>query len=343
MQTVESLKTEIAVTQLCEAVGLNRSFLYRYKKPPIVLPLTTRAQHPRSLSRDEVRCVEDVLHSERFVDTSPAEVYATLLDEGKYLCSVRTMYRILATKGENLERRRGHKKGSFKRPELLANGPNQVWSWDITKLMGPQKWTYFYLYVMLDIFSRYVIGWFVSDRENGSLAKHFIDECCQKQNIKEEQLTIHSDRGSPMKSKPVAFLMADLGITKSFSRPSVSNDNPFSEAHFKTLKYHPNFPQRFGSIEDSKVFCSSFFPWYNGQHKHSGIEYYTPEDVHYGRAEQYFELRNKTLKSAHIAHPERFVGKHPKAVLPPKEVWINPPKSLENKLNCKTNTLSEVA
>jgi putative transposase len=267
-----------------------------------------------------------ILHSERFVDQAPQEIYSTLLDEGKYICSIRTIYRILTRNEETKERRNITRHKNYQKPELIATAPNQVWSWDITKLHGPEKWNYFYLYVIIDIFSRYVVGWMIADKENGQYAQALIAEASERQKISENQLTIHSDRGTPMKSKPVAFLMADLGITKSFSRPHVSDDNPFSEAHFKTLKYCPQFPQRFGCQQDAKSFGRRFFAWYNTEHKHSGIGYYTPEDVHYGRASAVRRLRGETLNAAFAAHPERFVNKIPEPTKVPTQVWINPPK-----------------
>jgi putative transposase len=272
-----------------------------------------------------VEKILDVLHGDRFINTSPAEVYATLLDEGTYLASCRTMYRILDKHGEVKERRALCSHGNYKKPEFLATAPNQVWSWDTTRLLGPQKWTYFYLYVLMDIFSRYVVGWMVSGRESALLAKALIGESCEKQGILENSLIIHSDRGAPMTSKPVAHLMADLGVIKSLSRPQVSNDNPFSEAQFKTLKYSPAFPDRFGCLEDAQVFCRRFVSWYNREHKHSGIGYYSPEDVHYGKVNKLRALRQKTLESAFKTHPERFVNKTPVASSIPREVWINPP------------------
>ena len=235
-----------------------------------------------TLSPEERQKVLDLLHTDRFVDQSPREVYATLLDEGTYLCSVRSMYRVLDEQGEVRERRDQLRHPVYQPPELLATGPNQVWSWDITKLKGPVKWTYYYLYVLLDIFSRYVVGWMVAHREQASLARKLIEETCEKQTIEPGQLLVHSDRGPSMSSKPVALLLADLGVTKSHSRPHVSNDNPYSESQFKTLKYRPEFPERFGSMEDARGFCQTFFPWYNTEHHHSGIGFLTPEQVHYG-------------------------------------------------------------
>lgn len=209
---------------------------------------------------------------------------------------------------------------------MLAEAPNQVWSWDITKLLGPVKWTYFYLYVILDIFSRYVVGWMVAHRESTVLATRLISATCEKQGIMPGQLTIHADRGPSMKSKPVAFLLADLGVTKTHSRPHVSNDNPFSESQFKTLKYRPEFPARSGSIQDSREFCRQFFPWYNTEHRHHGIALLTPQMVHYGHAAAVIDARQQVLNAAHAAHPERFVRKPPVALPLPKAVWINPPK-----------------
>lgn len=333
MSAVEELKDQVSVSQLCDALGVPRATLYRHLRvvsPPEAGaspgPQQTPAKaHPRALFESERKEVLELLHGERFVDKSPAHVYATLLDEGRFICSERTMYRLLEANGETRERRAITRHGNYTKPELLATAPNQVWSWDITKLLGPEKWNYFYLYVVLDIFSRYVVGWMVADRENGQHARTLIEECLQKQNITEGQLTIHSDRGGPMKSKPVGFLMADLGITKSFSRPQVSNDNPFSEANFKTIKYCPEFPERFGCKEDAISFCRWIFGWYNGEHKHSGIGYYTPEDVHHGRAAALEKARNQTLAEAYARNPERFVNKQPVAPSVPTAVWINPP------------------
>jgi putative transposase len=269
--------------------------------------------------------VLDVLHEPRFVDLAPAEVYATLLDEGAYLCSERTMYRLLAGHTEVRERRDQLRHPTYAAPELLACRPNELWSWDITKLLGPTKWTYFYLYVMLDVFSRYVVGWMVAHRESAMLAERFIHETCARQGIGRNQLTIHADWGPAMTSKPVAFLLADLGITKTHSRPHVSNDNPFSEAQFKTLKYWPAFPERFGSLEDARAFGHSFFSWYNNEHHHSGLGYLTPAMVHYRFAEGIRDQRQVVLAAAFAAHPERFVGGMPRPAALPTTVWINPP------------------
>jgi putative transposase len=260
------------------------------------------------------------------VDKAPQQVYATLLDEGNYHCSIRTMYRILEASMEIRERRNQLTHPMYQKPELLATAPNQVWSWDITKLLGPAKWSYFYLYVILDIFSRYVVGWMIAPAESAALAEKLIKETCAKQNIERGQLTIHADRGSSMRSKPVALLLSDLGVTKTHSRPYTSDDNPFSESQFKTLKYRPDFPDRFGCIEDSRSFCQDFFLWYNTEHRHSGIGLLTPEVVHYGLAEQTQKARGEVLSAAYEAHPERFVRKRPVPPSVPVAVWINKPK-----------------
>jgi len=277
------------------------------------------------LSEAERQAVLDLLHGDRFVDQAPAQVAAALLDQGRYLCSSRTMYRILDANQEVRERRNQRRHPAYTKPELLATGPNQVWSWDITKLKGSRKWTYFYLYVMLDIFSRQVVGWMVADCESAALAKKLIGESCDKQQIDHDQLVLHADRGSSMKSKAVALLLADLGVTKSHSRPYVSDDNPFSEAHFKTLKYRPGCPERFGSIQDAKAFCRTFFDWYNNVHYHSGLNWLTPSTVHHGRADLVLKHRQQALDRARQRHPERFVNAPRTIAGPPEKVWINPP------------------
>lgn len=269
------------------------------------------------------------MHEDRFVDKVPAEIYASLLDEGRYLCSIRTMYRILRENNEVRERRNLLRHPQYKKPELLATEPNQVWSWDITKLKGPAKWTYYYLYVIIDIYSRHVVGWMVARREKAELARNLISETCLRQEIYNDQLLIHSDRGSAMTSKAVALLMSDLGITKSLNRPHVSNDNPYSESQFKTLKYQPSFPERFGSLEDARAFCQRFFEWYNNEHYHSGIALMTPAMVHYGEAKNCNRKRQLVLSKAFEKNPERFVKGHPKVLELPEEVWINPPESKE--------------
>ena len=325
--------------RVSEALGISRAALYRACRPKATsqdVVAKTEKGSVRSLSECERQAVLDMLHTERFRDCSVREVYATLLDEGQHLCSISTMYRLLRKGGETRERRNQLVHPVYSRPELLARCPNELWSWDITKLLGTEKWTYYYLYVILDVYSRYVVGWTLSYREGASLAKEFIAETCGKQQIEEKQLTLHADRGSSMTSKPVAFLLADLGVTKSHSRPHTSNDNPYSEAQFKTMKYRPEFPARFGSIEEARAFCQSFFGWYNGVHHHSGIALLTPEVVHYGRAEQVTKERQSTLLRAYEEHPERFVRQAPVPPLLPKAVWINAPtKEQEEQINRK--------
>ena len=279
METVALHGPRLGVDRLCRALAVPRATYYRHLEAKAPPPRPTPA---RALTLVERRAVLDVLHEPRFADQAPAEVYARLLDENRYLCSERTMYRILAENTEVRERRDQLRHPAYKKPELLATAPNQVWSWDITKLLGPAKWTYFYLYVLLDIFSRYVVGWMIAHRESATLAKKLIEESCQRQGITPGQLAIHADRGPSMTSKMIAHLYADLGITQSHSRPNVSNDNPFSEAQFKTLKYRPDFPERFGSAEHSRAHCGPFFDWYNCEHRHGGIGLLTPHDVHYG-------------------------------------------------------------
>jgi len=323
IDTVIDLGSRLGVAPTCAALDLARATYYRAIRPRY--GPHCRRTPSRALSKQERRGALEILHDPRFVDRAPAEVYATLLDEGQYLCSERTMYRILAQSHEVRERRDQLRHPCYHKPELLATAPNQVWSWDITKLLGPVKWTYFYLYVILDIFSRYVPGWLLAREENSALAKRLIEQTCQNQGILSGQLIIHSDRGSPMTSKPVALLLSDLGVTKSLSRPQVSNDNPYSEAQFKTLKYRPGFPDRFGSVEDGRAHCREFFPWYNTEHRHSGIAMMTPEAVHYGRAPEISAARQQTLLSAYVLHPERFVRQAPSPPVLPPAAWINPP------------------
>lgn len=287
-----------------------------------------RPSPSRALSREERGQVRDVLNCERFQDASPRQVWATLLDEGVYQCSWRTMYRILAEEDQVRERRDQLQHPNYSKPELLACAPNQLWSWDITKLRGPAKWTYFYLYVILDVFSRYVVGWMVALQESAALAGELIDVSCQKQGICRDQLTLHADRGQAMLSKTVALLLSDLGVTKTHSRPHVSNDNPYSEAQFKTMKYRPGYPDRFGCPEDARTWGRDFFPWYNHQHHHSGLGLMTPAMVHYGQAQQIQAERQKILGGAFAAHPERFVRGMPEVPRLPKAVWINKPKEV---------------
>jgi putative transposase len=326
MIAAHQLGQKVGRAAACRALHVPRASLYRHLRPSEpAAPPAPRPSPPRALAPAERQQVLDQLHSERFRDRAPAEVFATLLDEGTYLCSIRSMYRILEQDGEVCERRDQLRHPNYQKPQLLATAPNQVWSWDITKLLGPVKWSYFYLYVILDIFSRYVVGWMVAERESAELAKRLIGETCRKQNIAPDQLTIHADRGTSMTSKPVALLLADLGVTKTHSRPHVSDDNPFSESQFKTLKYRPEFPERFGSIQDARGFCQVFFPWYNTEHHHSGIGLLTPEVLHYGRADDVIGQRQVVLSRAFERNPERFVRAHPRPPARPTAVWINPP------------------
>ena len=329
MTTISEVGSRLGIASTCAALGLPRATYYRRQRPPRAS--RPRRPSPRALSEAEGAAVLATLHEPRFVDLAPAEVYGTLLDEGHYLCSQRTMYRLLARHHEVRERRNQLRHPRYAAPELLARRPNELWSWDITKLLGPAKWTYFYLYVILDVFSRYVVGWMVAHRESATLAERLIGETCARQRIGREQLTVHADRGPAMTSKPVALLLADLGVTKTHGRPHVSNDNPFSEAQFKTLKYRPDFPERFGSIQDARGHCQAFFPWYNTEHRHSGLGLLTPHDVHHGHADQRVAARATVLATAYAAHPERFPGGRPQPPARPTEVWINPPTTRATK------------
>jgi putative transposase len=322
LSAVNELAGAVGTQAACQALGVSRATVYRRRRPrPCPAP---RPRPARALAEAERQAILAVLHHPRFVDLAPAEVYATLLDEGRYLCSLRTMYRVLATAHE-VGDRRPQLRHVAPTPELLATRPNEVWSWDITKLLGPAKWTYYYLYVILDIFSRYVVGWMVAHQERAALAERLIAATCERQEILPDQLTIHADRGASMTSKPVALLLADLGVTRTHSRPHVSNDNPFSEAHFKTLKYRPEFPDRVGSLEAARAFCQPFFTWYNTAHRHGGIGLLTPAHVHYGQAEVVRTQRAAVLAAAYAAHPERFVHHPPMPPALPAAVWINPP------------------
>jgi putative transposase len=323
MKAAEQLSQEVGVRRACEALGVPRAAFYRRRAGSRTSDDRPRPPSPRALRSEERQQVKDVLYGERFVDKAPREVYAALLDEGEYLCSVRTMYRILGEDQASRERRDQLRHPHYQKPELLATAPNQVWSWDITKLLGPQKWTYYYLYVILDIYSRYVVGWMLAHRESADLASRLIRETVHKQEVSEDQLTIHSDRGPSMKSQGVAQLLAALGVTKSHSRPHVSNDNPFSESHFKTLKYSPTFPDRFDGYEPALTFCRTFFPWYNDEHYHTGIGLVTPAMLHYGHAAKVIQARQQTLETAYAAHPERFVRGRPRPPKLPTAVWIN--------------------
>jgi len=331
MQAFNQLEPHIGTAAACDVLQINRARIYRERAravptetPPQALP--SRPRPPLALSEQERQDLLDVLNSERFADMAPAAVYATLLDEGRYHGSVRTMYRVLEQAGEVRERRAQRKHPVYVKPELLATQPNQVWSWDITKIKGPVKWSYFHLYVIIDIFSRYVVGWMIAPRETAELAELLIADTIGKQSIAPGTLTLHADRGTSMRSKTVAELLVDLEVTKTHSRPHVSDDNPFSEAQFKTLKYRPDFPERFGSIEDARAHCQRFFEWYNVEHLHSGIGFMTPESMHYGTAAVLHEQRTQALDAAFNANPLRFKGVRPTPPALPTAAWINPPK-----------------
>ena len=329
MTLITEQQAVLGVAPVCRALAVPRATYYRWRKPKASVPTPSR-RVPRALPPAERQQVLALLHDDRFADLPPAEVYATLLDEGKYVCSIRTMYRVLQAQAEVRERRRQLRHPRYAAPELLATGPNQPWSWDITKLKGPAKWTYFYLYVILDVFSRYVVGWTAAVQDSATLAQRLIEQACERQGIVQNTLTIHADRGAAMIAKSVALLLADLGVTKTHSRPHVSNDNPYSESQFKTLKYHPEFPDRFGSLQDARSFLLDFFQWYNTMHHHSGLGWLTPWDVHHGMAETRLAERGVVLRKAFEATPERFVQGAPTPPALPREVWINKPRAQED-------------
>lgn len=316
----------LPVEALCDALAVSPSTYYRRRNPK--QKSGKKKGPPRTLSESERKHILDTLNTERFANMAPAEVYAVLLREGDYLCSIRTMYRVLKDNQQVRERRKIVHHGRHSKPELLATGPNQVWSWDITKLRGPKKWTYYYLYVVMDIYSRYVVGWMVSTRERGTLAKKFLYTCLQRQGIVENQLTIHSDRGAAMTSTSLALLLSSLGVVKSHSRPHTSNDNPFSESQFKTLKNRPQYPDRFQDEQHAVEVCERLFYWYNEEHHHEGIGLHTPSDVHYGRAQAIQVQRAETLANAYKRNPERFPNGMPKPPSIPAEVGINLPKKI---------------
>ena len=329
-QTALNLSSQIGCVRACRVLGVPRASLYRHRagvQKPQDNPSQDRPLPTRTLSEDERKSVLEVLNSERFVDASPRQVWAQLLDEGTYLCSWRSMYRILKAHEQVRERRNVLTHPTYQKPELLAKDPNHLWSWDITKLRGPVKWTYFYLYVLMDIFSRFVVGWMVARQESAKLAQELIDQSCQNQEVDPEMLTLHSDRGAPMTAKSLALLLSDLGVTKSHARPHVPNDNPYSEAQFKTMKYRPDYPDRFGALEDARVWARGFFNWYNFEHHHTGLGLMSPATVHYGQAPQVLQARQKVLQTAYQAHPERFVRGLPTAPALPDAVWINKPKT----------------
>ncbi len=325
MRAVSTLSKLTSTRRACHALSVPRASYYRWVGHPRPRHPRTRPSPPRALGAAERKRVLEVLNAPQFADQAPAQVYAMLLDEGEYLCSTSTMYRLLRGEDQVRERRNVLRHPKYKKPELLATGPNQVWTWDITKVKALRKWSYFYLFVMLDIFSRQVMGWMAAHTQNARLAEKFVHETAVKHGIKPGQLTIHADRGQEMVSKLVVQLMSDLGIERSHSRPHCSNDNPYSEAHFRTFKYHPLFPERFGCLQDLISFARPFFDWYNNHHRHSGLGYMTPAAVHDGLAQGIHRKREQTLLKAYAAHPERFVRKPPAPPEVPTEAWINPP------------------
>jgi transposase InsO family protein len=350
MQAVDSISPQVGVVAACRSLGVPRAALYRSRNAALCTmahaPDASPCSHPsppRTLSPSERQEVLDMLNSKRFADHAPIQAYFTLLDEGRYFCSPRTMYRILGENQEVRERRDQLRHPAYAKPELLAVRANEVWSWDITKLRGPAKWTCYHLYVILDIFSRYVVGWMVAARESDQLARRLIEETCRKQAIAPNQLTIHADRGSSMRSKTVAELLVDLQVTKTHSRPHTSNDNPYSESQFKTMKYRPEFPDRFGGIEDARAFCLTFFDWYNTHHRHSAIAWLTPDAMHHGQEKEALRVRQQALAAAHAIHPERFVKGQPQPPKPPQAVWINPPSATAEQPQMLPNYSEEVS
>jgi len=330
-QLIGQAAPHIGITNACEALGISRATYYRKRKPPASEPPKTAqpCRVPgRALTQEQQQQVWEQLHSERFQDKAPAQIVAILLDEGEYLCSVSTMYRLLRSRNEVHERRRQRAPSTTLRPELLATGPRQVWSWDITKLKGPKKWTYFYLYVILDIFSRAVVGWCIALKETAELAEALIAQTLLREEIEPGTLTLHADRGSAMTSHTVAELLVDLGVDKSHSRPHTSNDNPFSESHFKTMKFRPEVPERFDSLEAARVLFADLFDWYNNEHRHSGIAMLTPAMVHHQIGVAVLAARATVLAAAYAAHPQRFVNQPPVPERLPEQVWINPPLPL---------------
>ncbi len=320
------ISDELPVRTICSALGTSRSTLVRRRRGSIVPSAPGQRHRPcNALSEAERRAILETLDSKRFADLAPAQVHAQLLDEGMYLCSVSTMYRILRANGEVRERRRLARHPEYRKPELLATGPRQVFSWDITKVRGPQKGVWFSLLVMIDIFSRYAVGWMLVRHSNAAVAEHFIAQVLKRENITPGQAVVHADRGPEMTAQPVCLMLDKLGVTRSHSRPHVSDDNPYSESHFKTMKYSPDFPDRFGSLEDGKAFLGRFFAWYNTVHRHSGIAMLTPAMVHAGRANDVLDARLAVMRTAYSAHPDRFIAGEPRRTALPANVWINQP------------------
>jgi putative transposase len=325
MDFVEDIETPaLPILQACIALDVSRASMYRrttLERPP---SCATRAPSPRKLSENERKAILDVLHSEAFMDQPPPEVYATLLSQGVYMASIRTMYRVLAEQGESGERRAQRAATRHVKPTLTATAPNQVWTWDITKLRTVIPGVLFSLYVIIDLFSRMVVGWLLAERENAAHAERLFADTIARHGITPGALTVHADRGSPMRSEDLAQLLAVLGVARSFSRPHVSDDNAFSEAQFKTLKYQPDYPDQFASLTHARAWCQEFIGWFNNDHQHSGIALFTPADVFYGRVEEVATRRQTALDEAFAMHPERFPNGAPIAKRPPEAVHINP-------------------
>ncbi len=325
---MSELAPQIGLKSACEVLNVPRSQIYRQRQPKV--EPASRRTPAHALSSHERAQVRETLNSERFMEQAPRQVYAALLDEGRYLCHWRTMYRILSAHNEVRERRLIRRHPVYQKPELLAERPNEVWSWDITALRGAHKWEHYPLYTVLDIFSRYVVGWMIAEEESSDLARQLIAETARKQGIQPDQLTLHADNGSPMKGRPLSHLLVALGITKSHSRPHTSDDNPFSEAQFKTMKYRPDYPDRFASIAAARTWARDFFAWYNHQHYHSGLSLMTPVSVHYGEAEAVQQHRQRVMADAFQASPARFRAGLPVVKGVPAAVYINPPKAPKN-------------
>jgi putative transposase len=324
MDLVEDFaEPRVSIAAACSSLGVSRATLYRGTQP--ALPPTVReyAPSPRRLGDDERQAIVDAMHSEEFVDQPPMEMFAKLLSRGVYLASIRTIYRVLAELGESKERRNQRLPHPYVKPSLTATGPNQVWTWDITKLATLEKGVFLHAYVIIDLFSRYVVGWMVAAKECKHLAAQLFAEAVARHSI-EPGLTVHADRGAAMKSDTLAQLLATLGVDQSFSRPHVSDDNAFSEAQFKTLKYQPDYPGFFATLLHARGWLESFFGWHNDEHHHSGLALFTPADVFFGRFMAVHAARQDALDAAHARHPERFPNGPPKAALPPAKVHINP-------------------
>lgn len=337
MKAAQELAELVNVKASCDALAVARPSYYRRCRPPTPKPAAVeRPPNPRRYSDAERDAILQVLNSKRFCDKSPEQVEAILAEEGKRIASARTMYRILAALQQVRERRNRRRHFVHHTPRLVAHGPNEVWSWDISRLKGPEKGIWYMLYVALDIYSRFVVGWLLAERENSKIAQHFLRETMRKQGIEPGQLTVHQDRGSPMRAKSTMELLDDLGAGRSYSRPQVSNDNPFSESHFGTIKQRPDLPDRLANIEHGRQVLREIYSWYNYEHHHSGIMMLTPAQVHLSQADQMLAKRHALRMAAYEANPLRFISGPPSRQQLPAEVWINPPVA-----NADTTTRSQ--